>query len=178
MRRDRLCGSFDIDRNRAPAPRNSGGHDVHYPSALQAFTGRRVAPGQIAAIFAVRTSSESGRVPPVLDLRMQGWATFPVRTAIGRVVQAEGGPAKLLAEFVSAKREVARNRELLSMLSNRGCLPVTDGSWDALIYYPFTNADAESDAALTALETNADTALPDRILACACNARGVERDWR
>lgn len=80
-----------------------------------------------------------------------------VRDAVRKVVEAEGAPEKLLAQFHAARQEVSRLYEVLSLLSARNCLPPY---WDAISASPSTNADARWRDALAALEGDADAALP------------------
>jgi len=84
-------------------------------------------------------------------------ATSLVRDAIRSVIQSEGGADKVLAEYVEARREVARLHEILALMGARGCLP---RYWDALSPFPPTQADKPWREALAALEKDADAPLP------------------
>jgi chromosome segregation ATPase len=86
-----------------------------------------------------------------------GWARSAVRDAIARVVHSENAANPVLAEYAEARREVARLREILGLLSNRGCLPTY---WDTVTFFPPSGAEAPWRDALAALESDADAALP------------------
>jgi hypothetical protein len=81
-----------------------------------------------------------------------------VRIAISGVVAAEGAANAVLAQYLEARREVARLHEILSYLSSRDCLPPY---WDSVRQLPPTGAEAPWRAALTELETDADAPLPE-----------------
>jgi hypothetical protein len=86
-----------------------------------------------------------------------GSANSALKKRIAEVVHSEGAASAVLAEYVEARREVARLHEILSLLSSRNCLPAY---WDTTVYYPPTNAEAPWRAALAALENDADAELP------------------
>jgi hypothetical protein len=86
-----------------------------------------------------------------------GNATSLLSDAVRDVVQSEGGADKALAQYVEAKREVARLQEILALLGANGCLP---SYWDALAPFPPTQADRPWREALAALEVDADALLP------------------
>ena len=81
-----------------------------------------------------------------------------VRDAVSRVVQAEGNANMVLAQYVEARREVARLHEILSFLSSRNCLAAY---WNSLPYFPPTAADTRWRAALAELESDAKAILPE-----------------
>ena len=85
-------------------------------------------------------------------------ATSLLHDAVRVVIQSEGGANKILAQYVEAKREVARLHEILALLGARGCLP---RYWDALRPFTPTQADKPWRDALADLEKDADAALPD-----------------
>jgi hypothetical protein len=86
-----------------------------------------------------------------------GWAKSGLRDSIARVVHSEGAASAVLAQYLEARREVARIHEVLSLLAARNCLPAY---WDTHVHYPPTNAEAPWRAALAALESDADAELP------------------
>jgi hypothetical protein len=86
-----------------------------------------------------------------------GWAKSALRVAIARVVHSKGTANAVQTQYVEARREVERLREILTLLSARNSLPAY---WDGVRFYPPPNADAPWRAALEALESDADATLP------------------
>jgi phage-related tail protein len=81
-----------------------------------------------------------------------------VREAVRLVVQAEGAAEPVLAQYIEARREVARLHEVLSLFSSRNCLPAY---WDSVVYFPPMDADLPWREAFAQLESDADATLPD-----------------
>jgi hypothetical protein len=74
------------------------------------------------------------------------------------VIHSENAANAVLAEYMAARREVSRLREILGLLAARNCLPTY---WDTVTFFPPTGAEIPWRAALAALETDADAELPE-----------------